>query len=379
MKILIINTDYSDFLVWLYSQHHGLDQETYTNQLNAFNESLFGVSDFYSRNLGQLGNEVIDIHFNNSNLQEAWLKEKALIIPNMSRRQFKFLHRIKPWFSHNNSKHLYDILARQIEYFQPDIVLNQAMDSINPSFLINNKHNIGMLIGQHASPLTKNFDGDLSVYDLVFSSLPNCVNFFKKKGIASELNKLAFDPYVLQRIDTNSQPIYPVSFVGGLSSNHSKRIHLLEYLCKHRGIKIWGQGIKNIPRDSLIKSKYAGESWGIAMYNILKHSKITINCHIDMAENFANNLRLYEATGVGTLLITDWKKNINDIFEDGKEIVTYKTPEECNELIEYYLENDDERQKIALAGQKRTLIDHNYIIRMQEFLEIISKYAKNAV
>lgn len=377
MKILILNTDYDDFLVWLYSQQPDLDQETYKTQLNAFNESLFGVSDFYSRNLRQLGHEAIDIHFNNINLQEAWLKEKGLAIPNSSRWQFNLYRGIIPWFSRGNCKRLYDILTCQLDYYQPDVVLNQAMDGINNSFFRKNKSSIGLLVGQHAAPL--NFKGDISVHDLIISSLPNCVTFFKKKGIPSELNKLAFDPYVLQKINKNMQPEIPVSFVGGLSSSHSKRIQLLEYLCKNHDIKIWGLGIKSIPDDSLIRSKYAGQSWGIDMYDIMSHSKITLNCHINMAENYANNLRLYEATGVGALLITDWKENINDIFEDGKEIITYKTPEECNELIGYYLKNDDERQKIALAGQKRTLNEHNYIIRMQEFLDIISKYSKNAV
>lgn len=374
MKILIINTDYNNFLVWLYSQYPGLERETYKTQMNAFNESLFGVSNFYSKNLSQYGHDAIDIHFNNLNLQEAWLKEKGLVIPNSPEWQFRLHHGIIPWFSRSNRKQLYDILERQIEYYQPDIVLNQAMDGINSSFLRKNKPNIGLLVGQHASPLNKYFDGDLSAYDLVISSLPNCINFFKKKGIPSELHKLAFDPYVLQRIDTNNQPNYPVSFVGGLSMSHSKRIHLLEYLCKYRDIKIWGQGIESVSDDSLIKSKYVGQSWGVGMYNILSHSKITLNCHINMAENYANNLRLYEATGVGTLLLTDWKENICDIFEVGKEIVTYRTPEECNELIGYFLENEDERQKIAVAGQKRTLNDHNYSKRMQEFLDIISKY-----
>ena len=56
---------------------------------------------------------------------------------------------------------------------------------------------------------------------------------------------------------------------------------------------------------------------------------MTLNHHIDVAEAYAGNLRLFEATGVGTLLVTDWKKNLHEMFEAGKEVVTYRTPEEC--------------------------------------------------
>ncbi len=68
-------------------------------------------------------------------------------------------------------------------------------------------------------------------------------------------------------------------------------------------------------------------------------SFITINRHIDVAENYANNMRLFEATGCGALLITDYKDNLNELFEIGEEIVAYRSPEEAAALIKYYLSN----------------------------------------
>jgi spore maturation protein CgeB len=126
--------------------------------------------------------------------------------------------------------------------------------------------------------------------------------------------------------------------------------------------------------DSPIRSRYVGPALGIEMYQILNRSKITLNHHIDMAGCYANNLRLYEATGVGTLLITDWKKNLHELFEPGREVVSYRSPEECIELVRYYLEHDEERQAIARAGQARTLRDHTSHQRMQSLVEIVSRY-----
>jgi len=60
------------------------------------------------------------------------------------------------------------------------------------------------------------------------------------------------------------------------------------------------------------------------MYNVLKNSKITLNNHIGIAGCFAGNMRLFEATGVGTLLITDWKTNLKEMFK----------PEQVEALIE---------------------------------------------
>jgi len=110
------------------------------------------------------------------------------------------------------------------------------------------------------------------------------------------------------------------------------------------------------------------------MYKILAQSKIVINRHIDVAEDYANNMRMFEATGMGALLITDEKKNLPELFKVGKEVVTYKDSADLTEKIKYYLQHEDERQKIAKAGQKRTLTDHTYLKRMEELARIIKKY-----
>jgi spore maturation protein CgeB len=117
-----------------------------------------------------------------------------------------------------------------------------------------------------------------------------------------------------------------------------------------------------------------GNAWGIEMYQVLHRSKITLNNHISIADNYANNMRLFEATGVGTMLITDWKENLGEMFDVGREVVAYRSPEECAELIQYYLKHDAERAAIARAGQERTLRDHSYFHRMQELVDIVRKY-----
>lgn len=149
---------------------------------------------------------------------------------------------------------------------------------------------------------------------------------------------------------------------------------LLETLCdRFEQIRIWGPGIDHLPLSSLIRKHYVGQAWGREMYQILGNSKITLNHHGDVPP-YANNMRLFEATGVGTLLITDWKENLHEMFEPGKEVVSYQSPEECTELIKYYLEHDEERKAIARAGQERTLHKHTYCQRMQELVNIVHKY-----
>ena len=393
MRFLILNTDYPEFLRWLYAQHPGLENQSYEEQMRIRVESLFGDVGFYSGNLCKLGCEAYDTVANNEFMQKAWAREHGIRLEEpgpvarrwqdalqqarhlAARTLFRYLKPLLRPLVHllkNQPSWFYDVLAAQIKHYKPDVLLNQAMDGISTIFLKEMKPYVRLLMGQIASPLPQG--EDLSCYDLIISSLPNFVDYFRKLGIPSELIRLAFEPRVLEKIGYSSRATIPVSFVGSLSQAHEARVRLLEYLCQRLDVGVWGQGIENLPTGSPIRKHYMGKAWGIEMYQILRNSKMTLNCHIGVAGPYANNMRLFEATGVGTLLITDWKVNLHEIFEPGKEVVAYCTPEECVELIKYYLEHDAEREAIARAGQERTLREHTYYQRMQELVNVVQKY-----
>jgi spore maturation protein CgeB len=82
-------------------------------------------------------------------------------------------------------------------------------------------------------------------------------------------------------------------------------------------------------------------------------------------------MRLFETTGVGACLLTDWKENLSELFEPGKEVLTYRSVEECVEKVNYILEHEDERDSIAAAGQRRTLREHTFDNRAARIDEII--------
>jgi spore maturation protein CgeB len=120
--------------------------------------------------------------------------------------------------------------------------------------------------------------------------------------------------------------------------------------------------------------RYHGEAWGLEMFRVLAESRIAVNRHIDVAGDNANNMRLYEATGVGSLLLTDAKENLGDLFEVGREVVAYRDENELVEAIEHYLAHEDERAAVAAAGQQRTLREHGYGVRMRELSGILESY-----
>lgn len=373
MKFLLLNTDYPAFLRWLYAQHPRLEKTHYKEQMQARVESLFGVADFYSSNLRKLGHEAWDIHANNEVMQRAWGKEHGLKLSPDSGWRFRLRRGIVPWVKRvRGGKWFYEILAAQIEHYKPDVLLNHDLGAIGTRFLREIRPSVRVIVGQHAAtPLPEGLDW--GVYDMIVSSFPPTVEWFRARHVSAELNRLGFELSLLDSLGKAEKDI-PVSFVGSFSGRvHRPRTELLEFLSESVPLRVWGPSQTDGWGDSPLAGAYQGLAWGRDMYRVLQRSKLTINHHGDVPA-YANNCRLYEATGVGTCLVTDWKENLHEIFEPGKQVVAYRTPEECAELIQHYLEHEDEREAIARSGQQRTLREHTYYQRMEELVEIVGKY-----
>ncbi len=371
MKVLIANTDYSDFLSALYQRIPGLSGESYDEQLRVRYASRFGVSDFYSRHLRALGHDAHDVYVNNLAMQRAWAREHPEQAAYTTRAFGRMLGLFHSFFKDGDDEGC-RVLAAQAAYHRPAVFLNQAMDGIDSAWLHRIKPSVRLMVGQHAATTLPD-DGDYRCYDLVVSSFPPTVEFFRRKGIPAVLHRLGFDPDLLPH-PVDAARLYPVTFVGSLSAVHKSRIDWLERLCALvPELRIWGPGIDLLGRASPLRQRHMGLVWGNEMYDILRGSRITLNHHGDVAP-YANNCRLFEATGMGAMLLTDWKANLQEMFDVGREVAAYRTVEECADMIRFYLKHDEARRALARAGQARTLRDHTYRIRMQEFVEIVHKH-----
>lgn len=88
---------------------------------------------------------------------------------------------------------------------------------------------------------------------------------------------------------------------------------------------------------------------------IYQKSLIGINIHNSLGPI---NGRLYDLAAFGICQICDNKKNLNSVFEEGKEIIGFETTKECFEKINYYLEHPEEAIMIGQAAQQRFMNDY---------------------
>lgn len=372
MKIFIVDTYYPAFLARFYTQRTELAKADYKTQLQSLLNSCFGTSDFYSRHLNALGCDVHDLVVNCVPLQQSWAEKNN--VP-LSKLALKVPHRLfrVPVIGKflADLPGLMDVAIAQIKAAKPDVLYCQDLSFFPGDVLRDLKKHVRLIVGQIACPLPP--ESFLKGYDLILTSFPHFVDRLRALGVSSEYFRIGFDDRVLGLLGQIDKSI-DFSFVGGISRHHGGAIPLLEYLASNTDMHVFGYGANSLPENSPIRKRHGGEVWGLDMYRALARSRITLNRHINVAENNANNMRLYEATGVGAMLLTDRKDNLHELFDIGREVVAYSSKEEAAEMVRYYLDHPDEASQIALAGQARTLREHTYSRRMQELVPILQRY-----
>ncbi|NBD18849.1 MAG: glycosyltransferase [Cyanobacteria bacterium] len=411
MRLIRICTNYPAYIKDFYKQRPNLDKEPYSIQYQTLMDDCFGWADFWTHAFGKLGYEVWEPVGNAEPMQKKWAEEQGVHYDE------------KTWLT--------EIVAAQVKHFQSNILLVNDYSTYTVPFFKSLRQecpSLRCVIGWCGAPYQD--ETIFNSYDLILSNIPSLVEEFRSLGHHSEYMCHAFEPRILEKIDRAQQPTIPFSFVGSIVKGqgfHNQREILLKTLLEKTDLQIWSsvsqpsqleqqllplkctlyhtiQGtqkivpatesvLKKIPKlktyaalasppslshyvDSAIASCANPPVFGLSMYQTLYNSQVTLNNHIDLASQYASNMRLYEATGVGTCLLTDAQPNLKEVFEPDQEVITYSCPEEAIEKVNYLLKNPEERHKIAKAGQARTLRDHTFVHRAEYIDQLILQKLK---
>lgn len=376
IKIFHALSIYSSFIKQVYKKHPELSITSYDNQINKLFEEGFGWLNnwsYYVNNSEEF--ELFACITDVDVAQLKWAEENNIVLKD------------KEW--------RVEVLIAQIKLYKPDILF--AHDShIFKEILVEIKNQVPSIkivfgwdgVLMHDLELFKN-------YDLILSPVKETVDFYKKnKKLSFEFN-FGFQPEVLKKIIIRDKR-YDFAFIGQVSpiGQHSERFEYLAELNKTLKIDLWTpslgftdwkryyyyqfQRIMKLKLNEAIivntfRKNNHGDVYGKEMFQAVSDSKLVFNKHINQVGNYAANIRLFEVTGAGSCLITDYKENLEHYFDIEREIVTFKTKDELISKVKFLISNDIEREKIAKAGQHKTLTLHNYQLRFNLFFDFLKE------
>ncbi|ABW28603.1 glycosyltransferase family protein [Acaryochloris marina] len=363
MRLTLFWSFYQGYLESFYESHPQLEERTYQYQVNLLLSDYFGWPPALAKKLECLGYEVQILIVNAEPLQYKWAEENGF-------------HFTKNW--------QYEIAYEQVRQFQPEILWIGSMFNFYGDYLQTLRQICRKVFAWIACPISPSLN--LSGIDCVLTSHINFRDSFRRQGQASERLFPAFEPNILNLLDNVKSDI-DCSFIGNLTWAHLKRIQVLKQLSKQTPIRIWGNRptllskgllkkgyIRTLLEANSLRTNIQSSIWGMEMYRILARSCMTVNVHGEVAGGIAGNIRMFEATGVGTLLITENSPNIRELFDPNKEVVVYDTINDLVDKINYYIQYPRQALKIAKAGQLKTLESHTTSYRSEQLAKIFNLY-----
>lgn len=189
-------------------------------------------------------------------------------------------------------------------------------------------------------------------------------------------------PFPFQRPDSADEAFFrnrdaEVVYVGNPSATKVERLIQLK---RHFGERLhvhgrWPfKGYVGFVRGVLGKPIYPHRVTSLSpaeRTGIYWRTKIGFNMHVSDHAYETGNMRMYETPAHGMMMVCD--KAGGDahaqIFEPDREAVYYDTTVQAIELIEHYLNAEEERVRIAQAGFERYWRDYEWEANLLKFLD----------
>ncbi|KAF0822378.1 glycosyltransferase [Cytobacillus firmus] len=300
-------------------------------------------------------------------------------------RIFEKKHKVKIFKPHYSLFHLQSI----VKSCKPDVVISLLGLKFSTKKLEwLRKQGIKTAVWFTEDPYFMDYTELLSnFYDYIFTIDSAALEFYKKKGHDRTFHlPLAAEPSVFSNRLVVNEYISDICLLG---FPYPDRIKYIELLLEHTPYKIKVVGKWN---HLLSLSKFRNhinlsikEGWvepSIAA-NFYNGAKIVLNTHrpfnlkqnknsIGIVGKSINN-RTFDVAASGAFQLIQFKEDLPAHFIEEDEIIAFKNESELIKKVEYYMQLEEDRQRIANNARIRVLEEHTFEHRIKRMMSILDE------
>ncbi|OPH48683.1 spore maturation protein [Paenibacillus ferrarius] len=221
-------------------------------------------------------------------------------------------------------------------------------------------------------------------YDYVFTHEMSCVAFYREMGCQQvHYLPLAVNTRVFRPLQADPAYRSDVCFIGNGFPNRIDLFNKLTPFLVNKKVLIAGALWEQLSQFERLKQSIKLQ-WVPIEESVKYYSgaKIVINVHrLTYDETYNKNSRnlpghsinprTYEIAACGTLQITDHRHDLHDFYTPGQDIETFMNAEDLIQKMSFYLGHEEERQRIAVKGLRRTIRDHTFANRLVKLMDLV--------
>jgi hypothetical protein len=286
----------------------------------------------------------------------------------------------------NEATPLDKILLAQIEHHRTEVFYNLDPMRFGDAFLSQLPGSVRRTVAWRAAPSA---GGSFLTYDVIVNNFPGLLEGYAAKGVRAEYLFPAHDPEMELYAQRTERPV-DVIFVGGYSRHHMRRARLLEAIAALRSEM---HVVMHLDRSRLTRlaetplgtigplAKYRRPRnlqivaqppvFGRQLFEALSSAKVVVNCAIDMAAGDRGNMRVWEALGCATAMVSDAGRYPDD-FVAGRDFLSYSSIDEAVAQVRRLISNRDQCKAIAGAGHKTISKGYSKERQWQRFQAIVA-------
>lgn len=192
------------------------------------------------------------------------------------------------------------------------------------------------------------------------------IDFHLKKGASIDPLKINY-PLLLDALE---------SYIGGksriklLQSIEGVEVHVFGSQVK--GKKGWAKYLKKSPHIHI----HSAISFTEAIKK-MKQTKILLNCTPEI--KYGGHERLFNGLLAGAAVLSLETPYLKEQFEDEKDVLSFslQNPENLNQKIRNYLENEDKRLELVERGRQKVLTQHTWDERAKMLKQTLPSFIQN--
>lgn len=273
-----------------------------------------------------------------------------------------------------------EILLAQLRHYQPDVLYLSDIPGFDFSILAELSKR-PFVVGWHATSVSDRTPW--SDFDLVLSGIRRIREEVLQRGAKAAVRYMPAAPAFLPAAMTAPHKqgvVFSGSFYSGIHDQRAQQFRQLSQAVSSIGLDIHTPQPFALEPDDAIRfhpAVFGHEVLSLyASHPVVLDSRGNFNLSDDGGPRETSNMRIFEATRAGSLLLTEFSPNLADYFELGQEIETYRSFDELVDKIRFYCmpANEGTRQRMAQAGLERVRREHLIEHRAALIESILNEY-----